>query len=142
MKKHTWKLKDSLDNVLEMTLSSYSAQMEIKIYIRDQGWFSLSIEDLFLMRKWLGEAIREMRCKYKSFHQRWSREKNDAADDYVLTRGDSFNAILKFDDLVHWNNLFHFNLREIIFMRREMSNMLTNILLSKKFSEKTACDAP
>jgi hypothetical protein len=129
-----WIFKDRFRNVLKMKIEKHAAMLKINVEVSDSDWFYLLPTDLILMKAMLGEVIRELRLKYiKLTHTDIGTEKKVSSKDYDLgTVSSKKFAVLRFDDMKHWNNVFFFNLSETILLRRQISDMHTKLVLAKK----------
>jgi hypothetical protein len=132
----TWKFEDKFKNAIKMNVDCYSTQMKMKVEVRDTDWFLLKSKDLVVIKRLLGEVIRELRCRYHARPTLYVEKKESSKDYELSTVSPSKFAILRFDDMIHWNNVFFFNLSETIIFRRQISDMLTNIVLARKAMHK------
>lgn len=132
MKELTCKFEDKFKNILRMNVDNYSTQMKMKVEVADTDWFFLNPKDLVILKRLLGGVIRELRLRYHARPHIYI-EKKESSGDYELRINSSKKfAILKFDDMIHWNNVFFFNLSETIILRRHICDMLIKIVLAKK----------
>lgn len=130
-----WIFKDKFRNTLKMKIETYATMLKINVEVSESDWFYLLPKDLVVLKGLLGEVIRELRLVYvKNAFSNIGAEKKVSSKDYELDTVSSSKkfAVLRFDDMKHWNNVFFFNLSETIILRRQISDMHTKLVLAEK----------